>query len=268
MDEGDASHRKKPVQHSLYNMDNLISAYSSMDEELQGVEEQQHQMIIPNFRSFCVDTSLYDTFPLPIGLVVQPFVKDPLHTSRLHCQALRCDSCGAVFDQSDCLSEEELLKCAFCGTVSNYSCRDHPLFTNNLEQESYHEESSPRIYEYVEKEEGTSVLYSPSSSTTALLFIIDKSLSGEQFQHIQESLEIVLNDLPIENCYTGLIVYGEVIEIYEFGGPLGEADVFSGSHLPDAAVVSSSCFERRTSSIFATTSLLEAISTKIPTRSF
>ena len=66
--------------------------------------------------------------------------------------------------------------------------------------------------------------------------MIDKSLTTKQFLHIQNSLSVVFSSPSLSHYYIGLIVFGEVIEIYELGGQIGEADVYPGSHLPSAAV--------------------------------
>ena len=66
----------QPAQQIVPNVDTLISAYSSLDEEQQEIDQMKGRMIIPSVESLYADPSIFSDFPLPVGFLIQPFVSE------------------------------------------------------------------------------------------------------------------------------------------------------------------------------------------------
>ena len=78
MDENGNQSNKKTMLQGWYNMDSFLSVYSSMDEDQQEIERKQQQMIVSSVNYLYNDSSIFNNFPLPIGVIIQPFEYDSL----------------------------------------------------------------------------------------------------------------------------------------------------------------------------------------------
>ena len=260
----------KPVQQSLYNMDSLIDVSSSMDEEHLEIEKKQNCMIVSSVDCLYSDPTLFDSFPLPIGLIVHPFLHNSDSTIHIKSKPVRCENCGVVASKLSEVESNGCWKCTFCSSISSEPYKGEYINKNKQINilECYPELSEDaETVEFGTCSEDENTLYSPTLDTHAIIFVIDKSLTTKQFLHIQNSLSVVFSSPSLSHYYIGLIVFGEVIEIYELGGQIGEADVYPGSHLPSAAVASLAVdLNPRMSSMFVFTSVREVIARKLPSR--
>lgn len=252
----------KPVHQSLYNVDNLINVSSSMDEEQQEMEKKQNCMIVSSIDCLFSDPILFDSFPLPIGIIVHPFSHDSEKALHIETAPVRCANCGVIASNLSDVESNGCWRCTFCSSISSepyngeYTIRGKEI---NI-QERYPELSKEAdTVEYRNSSQEDNILYSPTLDARAIIFVIDKSLTTKQFLHIQNSLSVVFSSPSLSHYYIGLIVFGDVIEIYELGGQIGEADVYSGSHLPSNAVGFRGVFDSRMSSISGCMNEREAI---------
>lgn len=260
----------KPVQQSLYNMDSLIDVSSSMDEEQLEIEKKQNCMIVSSVDCLYSDPTLFDSFPLPIGLIVHPFLHNSDSTVHVTSKPVRCENCGVVASKLSEVESNGCWKCTFCSSISSEPYKGEYINKNKqiniLECHPELSEDAETV-EFGTCSEDENTLYSPTLDTHAIIFVIDKSLTTKQFLHIQNSLSVVFSSPSLSHYYIGLIVFGEVIEIYELGGQIGEADVYPGSHLPSAAVASLAVdLNHRMSSMFVFTSVRAVIARKLPSR--
>ena len=221
---------------TVYNVDTLLNAFSSLDEEQQEIGEKKNWMIVPSVECLLSDSTIFNDFPLPIGFIFQPFVALPRGCLRKEQSPIRCDCCEAISSNLSKVESNGNWKCAFCETIN--ASPEYVDKNKSVDLKSVYPEwnSETTTVEYQTMASDVNALYSPVSETRALLFLIDKSLSASHFVHLRESLDFFLNDTSFSDLYVGLIVFGDVIEIYELEGRVGEADVYSGSHLPSASV--------------------------------
>ena len=240
MSTNDKRPSSKPLLQGEYNMDSLLSVYSTMDEEQREIEKKQKNMIVPSINFLYNDSSIFDHFPLPIGVMIQPFEYNSLQMLRIDQEPVRCEYCDAIASYISEFETNGSWRCSFCKTKST-TPYNNEVFDRNKRLESTEE------YRELSKNSGTveylngmgefNYEYTARSDIKAVIFLIDKSLSSRHIRNIQESLSIILRNPSFSNYYIGLIVFGEVIEIYEMGGPIGEADVFSASQLPTEFVL-------------------------------
>ena len=252
----------KPVHQSLYNVDNLINVSSSMDEEQQEMEKKQNCMIVSSIDCLFSDPILFDSFPLPIGVIVHPFSHDSEKALHIETAPVRCTNCGAIASNLSDVESNGCWRCTFCSSISSEPYNgEYTIGGKEINiQERYPELSKEAdTVEYRNTLQEDNILYSPTLDTRAIIFVIDKSLTTKQFLHIQNSLSVVFSSPSFSHYYIGLIVFGDVIEIYELGGQIGEADVYSGSHLPSTAVGLEGVFHSRMSSTSEFTNEKEAI---------
>lgn len=228
----------KAAHRTVYNVDKLLNAYSSLDEEQQEIEKKKNWMIVPSVECLVSDSTIFNDFPLPIGFIFQPFVVETRGCLQKEQHPIRCDHCEAISSNLSEVESNGNWKCAFCKTIN--SSPEYVDRNKSLDMRSVHPEwsSESKTVEYLTTSSDVNTLYSPVSEARALLFLLDKSLTASQFEHLQDSLSIILNDCSVSDFYIGLIVFGDVIEIYELEGRVGEADVYSGSHLPSSSVFS------------------------------
>lgn len=231
----------QPAQQIVPNVDTLISAYSSLDEEQQEIDQMKGRMIIPSVESLYADPSIFSDFPLPVGFLIQPFVSERESLVRVERKPIRCGKCGAIASFLSEIDEEGKWVCCFCKERSSIPYGgENAARTSSTDIRSLYPELDPKWsnVEYVSVPDDRSALYSPVTENRAILFLIDKSLSPNQFRQIREALSVFLFDPSLSNYYMGLIIFGEVIEIYEMEGSIGAADVFSGTQLPSPSVLS------------------------------
>lgn len=235
MDENGNQSNKKAILQGWYNMDSLLSVYSSMDEDQQEIERKQQQMIVSSVNYLYNDSSIFNNFPLPIGVMIQPFEYDSLKTLRIDQEPVRCEYCDAIASSISEFETNGCWRCAFCKTKSSNPYKNERIrVKTEIQDEEQYKELS-RHANTVEYSNGISDLdseYAARADIKALIFVIDKSLSSNHFKNIQKALSIILQNPALSNYYIGLIVFGEVIEIYEMGGTIGEADVFSATQFP------------------------------------
>lgn len=230
--------QEKTSQRTVLSIDQLIQAYSSMDEEQEEIEKKANWMIIPSAESLYRESSVFGMFPLPVGFIFQPFAVESGDCLQVHHPPVRCARCKAVASNLSKVEDHGNWRCAFCTTVSSGPYNNQYININrqiNLREEFAELNSEVNTVEFTVDGEMDPSLHSPSSNHRAVIFLIDKSLSAEQFQHIRESLSVIFNDPLCEDYSIGFIVFGDVIEIYELEGRVGEADVYSGTHLPSAS---------------------------------
>lgn len=236
---------KKAIHQTLYNIDSVLNSISSLDDEEAELEKEENNMIITSFDTLYSDSSIFNDFPIPLGVIVQPFSTNPKLLRRVDGDPIRCDHCGAVVSSADEIGDNGYWKCSFCQTLSSFSYGNGESVVGKrnelLELRPELAMDGERI-EYSPSATDVNVLYSPSTDAKALIFVIDKSLTTTQFKHIQDSLSVVLSSPNLSHYYVGLIVYSETIEIYEFGGSVGEADVFPGNRMPSPIVSTSSLY--------------------------
>ena len=197
------------------------------------------RMIIPSVESLYADPSFFSDFPLPVGFLVQPFASEKESLVKVERKPIRCEKCGAVASFLSEIDEEGKWVCCFCDKRSSIPYGgENAVKTSSTDVRSLYQELDPKwtSVEYVSIPDDRSVLYSPVTENRAILFLVDKSLSPNQFQQIRDALSVFLFDPSLSNYYMGLIVFGEVIEIYEMEGSIGAADVFSGTQLPSPSV--------------------------------
>lgn len=230
---------KKPSNKAMlqgeYYMDSLLSVYSTMDEEQRELEKKQKNMIVSSTTYLYNDSSIFNHFPLPIGLIIQPFEYDSLSMLRIDQEPVRCENCNAIASYFSEFETNGSWRCSFCKTKSSNPYNNETFGKNNrLESTDQYRELSKNsdTVEYLNGMGEFDYEYTARSDLKAVIFLIDKSLNSSHFRNIQESLAIVLRNPSLKNYYIGLIVFGDVIEIYEMGGQVGEADVFSASQLP------------------------------------
>lgn len=229
----------QPTQQIVPNVDTLISAYSSLDEEQQEIDKMKGRMIIPSVESLYADPSIFSDFPLPVGFLVQPFASERESLLKVERRPIRCEKCGAVASFLSEIDEEGKWVCCFCNERSSIPYGgESAVKTSSTDMRSLYQELDPKwtSVEYVSVPDDRSALYSPVTENRAILFLIDKSLSPNQFQQIRDALSVFLFDPALSNYYMGLVIFGEVIEIYEMEGSIGAADVFSGTQLPSPSV--------------------------------
>ena len=227
--------REKSSQRTVYNLDQLIQSYSSLDEEQAEIDKKMKRMVVPSVDMLYREPSVFNSFPLPIGFIFQPFVLESRDCLQVNHSPVRCARCKAIASNLSEVESNGNWKCAFCTTVSSSSYNNHYINKNkNMNIREEYGELNPNVHtvEFVVDNDKTPSLYSPSSNNRAILFLIDKSLSSTQFNQIRESLSVILEDPLCEEYYIGLIVFGDVVEIYELEGHVGTADVYSGTHLP------------------------------------
>lgn len=216
-------------------MDSLLSVYSSMDEEQRELEEKQRNMIVSSVSYLFNDSSIFNNFPLPIGFVVQPCNYSDERLLRIDQEPVRCEFCNAIASYISEFETNGNWKCSFCKTKSSTPYNNETFDkTNRLESTKDYKELSRNsdTVEYLNGMGDYDAEYTARADIKAVIFLIDKSLSSTHFENLQESISIILKNPSLSNYYIGLIVFGEVIEIYEMGGTVGEADVFSATQLP------------------------------------
>lgn len=229
----------QPAQHTVPNVDTLINAYSSLDEEQQEIDKWKGRMILPSVKSLYANPSIFSDFPLPVGFLIQPFASEKESLLKVEQKPIRCEKCGAVASYLSEIDEDGNWVCCFCKERSSIPYGgESAVKTSSAEVKSIYKELDSKwsSVEYVSVPEDRSALYSPVTENRAILFLIDKSLSPHQFRQIRDALSVFLFDPALSNYYMGLIVFGEVIEIYEMEGSIGAADVFSGTQLPSPSV--------------------------------
>lgn len=259
----------RATQQAAYNMDRAINAISSLDDEQSELEREEANMVISSFDVLYSDSSIFNDFPLPLGVMVQPFSMDSSRICQVDTEPIRCNHCGAIVSSASEVGDDGYWKCAFCETMSSFSYGSGEAVAGKKNEVlSAHPEllREGETREYCGGTTDANVLYSPAADTKALIFIIDKSLTTAQFKHIQESLSVVLGNLSLSHYYVGLIVYSDIIEIYELGGTVGEADVFPGNRMPSQMVRVVARVDRRTSSTSGTTRERAAIAMLTMTR--
>lgn len=235
MNEHNGKTTNETVLQSEYNMDSLLSVYSTMNEEQQELEKKQNHMIVSSVSCLYNDSTIFNSFPLPIGLIVQPFMYDPLRTLRIDQEPVRCEFCHAIASYISEFETNGSWRCSFCKTKSSIPYNNEVFDRNNQlnSTEQYRELSkNADTVEYLNGTTDYEAEFAANADIKAVIFLIDKSLSSTHFKNIQESLSIILKSASLSNYYIGLIVFGDVIEIYEMSGDIGEADVFSASQLP------------------------------------
>ena len=104
----------QPAQQIVPNVDTLISAYSSLDEEQQEIDQMKGRMIIPSVESLYADPSIFSDFPLPVGFLIQPFVSERESLVRVERKPIRCGKCGAIASFLSEIDEEGKWVCCFC----------------------------------------------------------------------------------------------------------------------------------------------------------
>lgn len=240
MNESSSRTAGESVLQSGYNMDSLLSVYSTMDEEQQDLEKKQNQMIVCSVNCLYNDSTIFNSFPLPIGLIVQPFLFDSLCTLRIDQEPVRCEFCHAIASYISEFETNGSWRCSFCKTKSSIPYNNE-VFEKNKQlnsTEQYRELSkNAATVEYLNGVMDYEVEFAANADIKAVIFLIDKSLSSAHIKNIQESLSIILKNASFSNYYIGLIVFGDVIEIYEMSGEMGEADVFSSTQMPTEFVL-------------------------------
>ena len=230
-----------------------------MTDEYQELENRPRKMIVSSVNYLYNDSSIFDHFPMPIGLVIQPFEYDSYSTLRIDQEPVRCENCNAIASYISEFETNGNWKCSFCKTKSSIPYNNVSFDRNNRfgDAQEYSELSkNAKTVEYLNGTGCFDFEYTARADLKAVIFLIDKSLSSEHFKNIQQSLSIILNNDSLSNYYIGLIVFGDVIEIYEMGGTIGEADIFSASQLPTEFVLNrmKPPLISRTNSIFESTS--------------
>ena len=227
--------RATSSQRTVYNLDQLIQSYSSLDEEQVEIDKKMKRMIVPSVDKLYREPSVFNSFPLPIGFIFQPFVLGSRDCLQVNHSPVRCARCKVIASNISTVESNGNWKCAFCATVSSSPYNNQYINKNkkiDIKEEYGELNANVDTVEFAMDSDNTPSLYSPSSSSRAVLFLIDKSLSSIQFNQIRESLSTILDDPLCEDYYIGLIVFGDVVEIYELEGCVGTADVYSGTHLP------------------------------------
>lgn len=235
MEKEETPVQAKSSQRTVYNLDQLIQSYSSLDEEQAEIDKKMKQMIVPSVDVLYQEPSVFNSFPLPMGFIFQPFVLGSGDCLQVDHSPVRCVRCKAIASNLSEVESNGNWKCAFCSTVSSSSYNNQYININKKMdiREEYRElNANVHTVEFVTDSDKTPSLCSPSSHSRSILFLIDKSLSSTQFNQIRESLSVILEDPLCEDYYIGLIVFGDVVEIYELEGQVGTADVYSGTHLP------------------------------------
>ena len=83
----------KAPHRTVYNVDSLLNAFSSLDEEQQEIGEKKNRMIVPSVECLLSDSTIFNDFPLPVGFIFQPFVVLPRGCLRKEQHPIRCDRC-------------------------------------------------------------------------------------------------------------------------------------------------------------------------------
>ena len=112
---------KKAIHQTLYNIDSVLNAISSLDDEEAELEKEENNMIITSFDTLYSDSSIFNDFPIPLGVIVQPFSTNPKLLRRVDGDPIRCDHCGAVASSADEIGDNGYWKCSFCQTLSSFS---------------------------------------------------------------------------------------------------------------------------------------------------
>ena len=264
MSNNNEKQRKRRLLQGEYNMDDLLHVYSTMSDEHQELENRPKKMIVSSVNYLYNDSSIFDHFPMPIGLVIQPFEYDSFSTLRIDQEPVRCENCNAIASYISEFETNGNWKCSFCKAKSSIPYNNVSLGKTNRSEEIQDYCELSKNAETVEYLNGTGCFdfeYTARADLKAVIFLIDKSLSSEHFKNIQQSLSIILNNDSLSNYYIGLIVFGDVIEIYEMGGNIGEADIFSASQLPTEFV----CSWKILNVISRTSNISESTSEKVPT---
>jgi len=152
----------------------------------------------------------------PVGLLFTP-LRPIEQLERLPQEPVRCENCAAVLNPFAYVDlQQQRWRCPICGEWS----RLPPA----LAAAASHTHAPPAeldpahaTIEYVLPERAQD---GASCSTAALLFVVDCSLSSEELEQLQTTLENVVAKLPPATL-VGLITFSDAVEVHELGHPLG-----------------------------------------------
>ena len=119
------------------------------------IERKQQQMIVSSVNYLYNDSSIFNNFPLPIGVIIQPFEYDSLKTLRIDQEPVCCEYCDAIASSISEFETNGCWRCAFCKTKSSNPYKNERIRvkTEIQDEEQYKEKIENISLENEKKDE-------------------------------------------------------------------------------------------------------------------